>query len=233
MPKNLKSKRKLLAIEKAATKKALLEKKRVADLKAEWNEHETLLAELKRDRPAEKAAFQTACGAWAAKDPAACSVWMKHFRTAQECSTARSRIWQIALWVRKEVPGDVLKAAHALADSYGEEAGVHDMIKRVQNDLGFDVGYVAYDPKCDKAGLDDDLWTARKICRQYPPCIEIEEIGGEEDRSMSRVNGFCNYVPKGKGADMLQHLAANFEARKNKLADRTADEPAYPHPLFR
>lgn len=216
----------LLRPDMDTVKQALKEKRRVADLEAEWYKHKTLLALLRRDRPALEATFKTACAAWAAKDPTAYALYWLHYKTANKCSTVGSRIWQIVLWVRANVPYDVRMAAHALADSHGEEAGVHDMTNRVKHDLGFDVAY----PDYEKACLDDSLWTARKIRRQDSYCFEIGEIGDDLDLHLSSVNGFCNYVPKGEGADMLQHLAANFEARKNFLADNVADAPAYPHP---
>jgi hypothetical protein len=209
---------------------ARAEKQRVAQLEDEWDTQEATMRELKSRLPALKAAIVNAADTWKAKDPASFIKWEKQVANAFKCSTALSRNWQIAYWIKIGVPQEVIEAVYDLAVWYSDEAVVKYLIESLQLKIGFDISQLPYEEECK----DDDCWVAHRW-------LEVQEeehdpahifIGTVDDVDESIINGFANYVPKGEHMAMLQHLSANIQARKSLVASNAAVGPGFPEPIL-
>jgi hypothetical protein len=92
-------------------------------------------------------------------------------------------------------------------------------IMELKQELGFDIPRVDHDEECK----DDDCWVAHRWWAPYHERKDVFPvkhimIGDHDEFDSQGINGFSNYVPKGERKAMLEHLAANFEARKAYFA---------------
>jgi hypothetical protein len=192
---------------------------RVRALEDDWDKQETALRGLKSEIPALKATLVIAADAWKAKDPTSFIKWEKQLANAFKCSSALSRVWQIAHWITKGVPRELRLAIYALAESYSDEALTKHHIKSLQQELGFDIAKVSQDEECK----DDDCCVAHRWWAAYRERgdgsrTDYSFIGDHDEFDSQGINGFSNYVPKSERMAMLEHLTANFEARKAYFA---------------
>jgi hypothetical protein len=190
------------------------ERQHVTAFENDWDEEETVLRRLKSEIPALKATLAIAADAWKAQDPTSFVKWEKQLANAFKCSSALSRVWQIAHWITNGVPMDVRVAVHALAEAYSDEALTKHHIKSIQQDIGSDVAKVSDDGECK----DDDCWVAHRWWAADPSRKDHSFIRDYDEYDSQGINGFSNYVPKGERMAMLEYLAANFEARKAHFA---------------
>jgi hypothetical protein len=216
---------------------ARAEKKRVAAWEDEWDRQEAVMKRLRGEVPALKAALAVAADTWKANDLASFVKWEKQLANAFRCSTALPRVWQIAVRFGFGVPIEVHTAVENLAISYSEQAEIRSRIMRIQREIGFELAD-RHDSLEEKLKCDD-CWTV--LHQEQPVGLDIPLTGpvwigtlGEmshPDLISLRTNGFSNYVPKGEGMAMLQHLTANLEARKGYVAETAAYHAEnYPNP---
>lgn len=142
-----------------------------------------------------------------ASNSAAFAEWDAFVNIARNCTSSKSRQYQITQWYTGDVPSRVRRQLRRVEAYYTREAILQDRVRRAEEENARER------LTQNERQRNDDVWAA----------TQRMVFGYDAEDS---TNGFNDYVSKGDGLEITRHLAANFEARKVRLQHASAADSA-------